>query len=188
LSPHAYLSDGLKRKDFPASDETERRLWSHLPALDRGMWLQDADEETLHAGRSDRTSRLIAATVSARFVNGGAAPATARSPTKTRRFTIRRCRSSSCSMRQPGTEGMRPRNTRLMVSEVIFGASQATRDVRRGSSPIILQNCPEHYSGKFSEHLDISSTAQLVEFTASRVEQAARLFVSGLSVSRNPEK
>jgi hypothetical protein len=191
-----YLSDGLgNEKIFPAFDETERvgLLYRDLfGAGIAGMWSVDALIEEIAARRPQliASSRLL-------FDRGyrvsqirewlGAAPAygaltdedietLSNDPPLPFFFLFE-------AMRQPGTEGMRLGTLgSIMVSEVIFGAlaSNPRSSAEASLTDHLAELSREHYPENFFQNIpDISSMAQLVEFTAeiAELKQAVPAFL-----------
>jgi len=191
-----YLSDGLgNEKIFPAFDETERVGLLYRDLLGAGlagMWSVDALIEEIAARRPQliASSRLL-------FDRGyrvsqlrewlTAAPAYSS-------FTDEEIETLSNdpplpffflfeAMRQPGAEGMRLGTLgSIMVSEVIFGA--LANDPRSSGDVLLADQLAElsrgHYQGNFFQDIpDISSMAQLVEFTAeiAELKQAVPAFL-----------
>lgn len=191
-----YLSDGLGNDQiFPAFDETERVGLLYRDLLGAGlagMWSVDALIAEIAARRPHfiAMSRLLFDRdyrVKALREWLAAAPAYGK-------LTDEDIETLSNdpplpffilfeAMLQPGAEGMRlgPLGS-ILVSEVIFGA--LTDDLRASSGDALTDQLAdlsrEHYPANFFESVpDISSMAQLVEFTAeiAELKQAVPAFL-----------
>ncbi|SDN76182.1 Animal haem peroxidase [Afipia sp. GAS231] len=191
-----YLSDGLGNDQiFPAFDETERVGLLYRDLLGAGlagMWSVDALIAEIAARRPHfiALSRLLFDRdyrVSQLREWLAAAPAYGK-------LTDEDIETLSNdpplpffilfeAMRQPGAEGLRlgPLGS-IMVSEVIFGALAG--DLRSSSGDSLTDQLAdlslEHYPANFFQDIpDISSMAQLVEFTAdiAELKQAVPAFL-----------
>ena len=191
-----YLSDGLGNDQiFPAFDETERVGLLYRDLLGAGlagMWSVDALIAEIAARRPhfiamsrllfDRDYRisqlrewLAAAPAYGKLTDEDIGTLSNDPPLP---FFI-----LFEAMRQPGAEGLRlgPLGS-IMVSEVIFGALAG--DLRSSSGDSLTDQLAdlsrEHYPANFFQDLpDISSMAQLVEFTAeiAELKQAVPAFL-----------
>jgi len=191
-----YLSDGLGNDQiFPAFDETERVGLLYRDLLGAGlagMWSVDALIAEIAARRPhfiamsrllfDRDYRIgqlrewLAAAPAYGALTGEDIETLSNDPPLPFFILFE-------AMRQPGAEGLRlgPLGS-IMVSEVIFGALAG--DLRSSSGDSLADQLAdlsrEHYPANFFQDIpDISSMAQLVEFTAeiAELKQAVPAFL-----------
>lgn len=191
-----YLSDGLGNDQiFPAFDETERVGLLYRDLLGAGlagMWSVDALIAEIAARRPhfiamsrllfDRDYRIaqlrewLAAAPAYGALTDEDIETLSNDPPLPFFILFE-------AMQQPGAEGMRlgPLGS-IMVSEVIFGALAG--DLRSSSGDSLTDQLAdlslEHYPANFFEDIpDISSMAQLVEFTAeiAELKQAVPAFL-----------